>query len=245
MLHIRLPLVARQLCPGLGGITVPVASRTGAICLAIAIAVGFPNAAPAQLGAKSAPEWLKTLDSSNRVARLKIDETVAKLKIQPGNVIADIGAGSGLYSLPLARAASPGGKVYAVDIEPGLLDHIAGQAREAQVTNVQTVLGKFSDPNLPATNLDLAFINDVLHHIEAREQYLRNLARYLKPSGRVAIIDFYPELGPHKNQPALQVSKDQANAWMNACDFTPVEEFDLFKDKYFVVYSRKAQPKSR
>ncbi len=237
MLHIRVPLGARQLWPALRNVSV-VTSQSQALWLAMALAISLPGAASAQLGARSAQEWLKTLDSSNRVAELKIDETLARLKIRPGDVSADSRAGSGLNSLPLAKAASPGGTAYAVDIEQGLLDHIARQARRAQVTNVQTVLGKFSDPNLPAANLDLAFINDVLHHIEHRQQYLKNLARYLKPSGRVALIDFYPELGPHRNQPDLQVSQEQAAAWMKACGFAPIEEFHLFKDKYFVVYSR-------
>ncbi|HZR21552.1 MAG TPA: methyltransferase domain-containing protein [Verrucomicrobiae bacterium] len=213
-------------------------SRGLACLLMVASALVLPQPAAAQLASKSAQEWIKTLESSNRVERLKIDETIAQLKIKPGEVIADIGAGSGLYSLPLAKAASPGGMVYAVDIEQGLLDHIATRAKELQLTNLQMVLGKFADPNLPSTNVDLAFINDVLHHIEDRAGYLKSLARYLKPTGRVVIIDFYPELGPHKNDPSLQVTKNQAASWMAAIGFKPVEQFSLFKDKWFVVYSR-------
>ena len=208
-------------------------------CLLTLVAVvGLTQPVAAQLASKSAQEWIKTLDSSNRVERLKIDETIAKLKIKPGDEIADIGAGSGLYSVPLAKAAFPGGVVYAVDIEQGLLNHIAMRAKELQVTNVQTVLGKFTDPNLPSTQIDLAFINDVLHHIEDRSGYLRSLTHYMKTSGRVVIIDFYPELGPHKNDPALQVNKEQTASWMAAIGFKPVEEFSLFTDKWFVVFSR-------
>jgi ubiquinone/menaquinone biosynthesis C-methylase UbiE len=206
--------------------------------LMLAVALALPQPAAAQLASKPAQEWIKTLDSSNRVERLKIDETLTALKIRPGDVIADIGAGSGLYSLPLAKAASPGGLVYAIDIEQGLLDHIAMRAKELQVTNIQMVLGKFTDPNLPATKVDLAFINDVLHHIEDRAGYLKSLARYVKPSGRIVIIDFYPELGPHQNDPSLQVTKDQTASWMAAIDFKPVQQLSLFKDKWFVVYSR-------
>jgi arsenite methyltransferase len=178
------------------------------------------------------------LESTNRIARLKIDETIAKLKIKPGEVIVDIGAGSGLFSPPLAKAAAPSGKVYAVDIDKELLDHISKRAKEQHATNIQTVLGKFGDPNLPATDVDLAFINDVLHHIEDRAGYLKNLARYMKPSGRIVVIDFYPELGSHKKEPALQITKEQTTAWMNAIGFKPVEEFALFNDKWFVVFSR-------
>ena len=206
--------------------------------LTLAILVGSSAPSVAQLASKPAQDWIKTLNSSNRVERLKIDETIAQLKIKPGDIIADIGAGSGLFSLPLAKSASPGGMVYAVDIEQGLLDHIATEAKELRVTNIQTVLGKFTDPNLPTAKVDLAFINDVLHHIEDRAGYLKNLARYLKPSARIAIIDFLPELGPHKNDRALQVTKSQAESWLATIGFKPVEQVDLFKDRWFVVYSR-------
>ena len=66
----------------------------------------------------------------------------------------------------------------------------------------------------------------------------RVLAQYLKAKGRIAVIDFHPELGPHKNDPALQVTKDQARAWLAAMGFKPVEEYPLFTDKWFVVYAR-------
>ena len=67
---------------------------------------------------------------------------------------------------------------------------------------------------------------------------VKNLARYIKPAGRIAVIDFYPELGGHKNEPALQITKEQTAAWMNAIGFKSVEEFALFNDKWFVLYSR-------
>ena len=106
------------------------------------------------------------------------------------------------------------------------------------MTNVQAVLGKFTDPNLPARDVDLAFIFDVLHHIENRAEYLKNLAPYLKTTGRIAVIDFYPELGPHKNDPKLQTTKDETKAWMAGAGLKPVAEHKLYDDKWFVVYGR-------
>ena len=200
--------------------------------------LGLSQPCIAQLASRPAKDWIKTLESSNRVGRLKIEETITKLKIKPGDVIADVGAGSGVFSAPLARAAAPGGKVYAVDIDKELIEHIGRRAKELGVTNVQTVLGKFTDPSLPGRDVDLAFINDTLHHIEDRETYLKNLVRYLKASGRIAVIDFHPERGPHKNDPALQVTKEQMNAWMKELGFKAAEEFALFSDNWFVVYSR-------
>ena len=206
--------------------------------MAVVVALGVCPSAMAQLGARSTEEWLKTLDSQHRFAKLKVDEAVAALKLKPGSVVADIGAGSGVFTLPLAKAVSGAGKVYAVDIEQGLVDHIAKKAREQNVTNVQAVLGKFTDPNLPARDVDLAFIYDVLHHIENRAAYLKNLAPYLTAAGRIVVIDFYPELGPHKNDRSLQITQDETKAWMADAGFKPVAEHRLYEDKWFVVYAR-------
>ncbi len=206
----------------------------------LTLAVGLLAAAGpvhAQLGARSTEEWLKTLDSQNRVARLKVDEAVSRLGLAPGAVVADIGAGSGVFTLPLARAV-PQGRVYAVDIDRGLVDHIARKAEEARAANVRPVLGAFTDPQLPARDVDLAFIFDVLHHIEDRATYLRSLASYLRPGGRIAVIDFHPELGPHKNDPKLQVTRDQTREWMAAAGLRPLAEHPLYDDKWYVVYGR-------
>ena len=191
----------------------------------------------AQLGARSTAEWLQTLDSQNRVGRLKVDEAVGRLGLAPGAVVADIGAGSGVFTLPLARAV-PQGRVYAVDIDQGLVDHIARKAEETRAANVRPVLGAFTDPRLPTRDLDVAFIFDVLHHIEDRATYLRSLAGYLRPGGRIAVIDFHPELGPHKNDPKLQVTRDQAREWMAAAGLRPLAEHQLYDDKWYVVYGR-------
>lgn len=206
----------------------------------LTFAVGLLAAAGpvrAQLGARSTEEWLKTLDSHNRVARLKVEEAVSRLGLAPGAVVADIGAGSGVFTLPLARAV-PQGRVYAVDIDRGLVDHIARKAEEARAANVRPVLGAFTDPQLPARDVDLAFIFDVLHHIEDRATYLRSLASYLRPGGRIAVIDFHPELGPHKNDPKLQVTRDQTREWMAAAGLRPLAEHPLYDDKWYVVYGR-------
>ena len=214
-------------------------SRFWRICLVAMVGLIFAGpSARAQLGARSTEEWLKTLDSTSRLARLKVADAVAALGLKPGEVVADIGAGSGIFTLPLAQAVGPKGKVYAVDIDQGLVDHIAQKAKEARATNVMPVLGKFTDPNLPARDVDVALIYDVLHHIEDRAGYLKNLAPYLKAGGRIAVIDFYPELGPHKADPTLQVTKDQTKAWMAAAGLKVVAEHKLYDDKWYVVYGK-------
>jgi ubiquinone/menaquinone biosynthesis C-methylase UbiE len=204
----------------------------------LALILGLCQPAAAQLASRPAGEWIATLENPQRIAGLRIDEVLARLRLKPGNVVADIGAGSGIFEGPLANVVSPGGKVYAVDIDKALIDHIMQRAGELHLTNVQGVLGKFTDPDLPSRDVDLALLNDVLHHIEDRAGYVKSLAGYLKPSGRIAVIEFYPERGGHRNQPELQVTREQAAAWMAAAGFKASEEFALFPDKWFVVYSR-------
>jgi len=212
------------------------ARRLGVAAAACLLLVYAP-AAEAQLASRTATEWINTLDTPARLNSLKIAETLAALGLKPGQTVADIGAGTGLFTLRFANALKPGGFVYAVDIDQALLDHISEGATETGIGNVQTVLGQFDDPALPET-VDLAFINDVLHHIEHRAEYLKSLAGYLKPGGRVAIIDFKPGQGGHATDTSLQVSQEQTTAWMAAAGLKPLEDIKLFDDKWFVIFGK-------
>ncbi|MCH6570779.1 MAG: class I SAM-dependent methyltransferase [Acidobacteria bacterium] len=211
--------------------------KVGLLGLLVLVA-GLPEAS-AQLGSRSADDWAAVLDREQRVSGLKIEEVVSRLKLKPGDVVADIGAGTGVFSGPLAQAVAPTGTLLAVDIDQGLLDHIAQRAREEKVTNIQPVLGEFDDPNLP-TRVDVAFFHDVLHHIEHRQAYLKKLATYLEPDGRVVVIDliFDRPDGPHRNQPEMHITQEQVRRWMAAAGFPVMQEIDLFDDKFFVVFRR-------
>jgi 2-polyprenyl-3-methyl-5-hydroxy-6-metoxy-1,4-benzoquinol methylase len=209
-------------------------------------ALALTAAAPgcwAQLAARKADDWVTTLEAPQRIAGQKVDQVLANLSLKPGMVVADIGAGSGLFSRPLAKAVGPGGKVYAVDIQQDLLDYIVKRDTEENIRNIQTVLGGFDDPKLPARNVDLAFINDVLHHIQHRAAYLKALGTYIKPNGRIAIIEMNKDdpNTPHKNQPELLVSRDEILQWMSDGGFRLVQEHaDLFPGtKWFLVFARK------
>ena len=209
--------------------TVTAASLAAGLCSTVAAA---------QLASRPAEEWVKVLESAERLASLRIDDVVAALKLRPGDVVADLGAGTGPFIVPFARAVTPKGKVYAVDIDKGFFPLIATKTKEAGVANVQPVLGEFTDPKLPAADIDVAFFHDVLHHIENRAAYLGNLVKYLKPTARVVVIDYNPAQSPHADQPALQVSREQASAWLAQAGFKPVDDVTLFADKWFVVYAR-------
>jgi ubiquinone/menaquinone biosynthesis C-methylase UbiE len=203
----------------------------------LVLTLGLSQPAAAQRASRPAEEWIKTLESPTRLAGLKLYETLGALKLKPGETVADIGAGTGVFTVPIAQAVKPG-TVYAVDVDQALLDFISEKATEQGRMNVQVVLGEFDDPGLPA-NIDLAFINDVLHHIENRARYLKNLAGYLKPTGRIAVIEFRPGQGGHKDQPEMQITQELAAKWMADAGLKPVEEINLFTDKWFVIYGKQ------
>jgi ubiquinone/menaquinone biosynthesis C-methylase UbiE len=206
--------------------------------LACVLAAGMSATTFAQLASRPADEWKKTLEQSSRVDNLKVDEIVSRVALKPGQVVADLGAGTGLFDVPLAKAVGPMGRVYAVDIDKGFFPQIDEKAQQQHVANIKTVLGEFADPKLPVRDVDLAFMHDVLHHVQDRATYLKNATRYLKPSGRFVVVDYRPESSPHKDQPDLVVSEEQATAWMKAAGLGKVDRVALFPDKYFLIFSR-------
>ncbi len=212
--------------------------RASVIATVLVAACALPPVADAQLASRPVAEWTKTLESPERIAGLKIDEVIARLKLGPTDVVADLGAGTGLFAVPLAKAV-PSGRVYAVELDEGFLTQIRGKAKAGNVNNVVPVLGKFTDPALPARDVDVAFFHDVLHHVENRTAYLKSVTGYVKPGGRIVVIEFNAGDSPHKAEPQLIVSKEQTAAWMAEVGFVPSEDIQLFSDKYFVVYRRK------
>jgi len=210
--------------------------------LLIATLLVTSTTAYGQLAARKADEWVTTLESAQRIATSKVDEVITRLALKPGMVVADIGAGSGLFSRPLAKAIGPTGKLYAVDVQQDLLDVINKRARDEKIGNIQTVLGEFDDPKIPARNVDLAFINDVLHHIQNRAAYLKALGTYVKPGGRIALIemDSADPNTPHRAQPELLVSRADIMKWMSDAGFRLVQEHaDLFPGtKWFLVFGK-------
>lgn len=200
------------------------------------------TAAPsyAQLGARPAEDWIARLERPERVAGLKTAEVVEKLGIKKGDVVADLGAGPGVFTWPFARAAAPG-TVYAVEVDKGYMPHLERRTKEQGLTNVKPILGKYEDPLLPE-KVDLAFFHDVLHHIEKRAEYLKTVAGYLKPGGRIAVIELdatRPD-SSHSDEPEQQVHLEQLDQWMKAAGLTKLEDIKLYEDKWFVIYGTSA-----
>lgn len=215
--------------------------RSGLPALLLLLPLGAPGIS-AQLGSQTAEQWALVLESGRRMSSLEIDQVVASLELESGLVVADIGAGTGIFTVPLARAVGAEGIAYGVEVDEGFLPMIAEKAREAGLSNVETVLGEFQDPKLPRTDVDVAFIHDVLHHIEHRPEYLQTLAAYMADDARIVIVDYHGShpATPHQNDPAMLISLDEVHDWMARAGFRLEREFDLFEEKFFVVYRRES-----
>jgi tRNA A58 N-methylase Trm61 len=213
--------------------------------LAAAVGIGayLGGAAPLlglQLGSRPAAEWAITLESGQRLEGLEIEAVVDAIGLEPGDIVADIGAGTGIFSVPIARAVGTSGTVLAVEVDAGFLPIIAEKATAEGVDNVESVLGEFGDPNLPRADVDVAFFHDVLHHIEERQAYLLALAEYMAQDSRIVVVDYDMNVPgvPHSNQPEMLISPDQVREWMDAAGFEVERTVDMFDDKFFVVYRR-------
>lgn len=123
------------------------------------------------------------------------DGLLAALAPRPGEAVADVGAGTGLFTLPIAQAVGPQGLVYAVDIAPAFVEHVRSRAAAAGLGQVRPVLCDDRDTGLPPASVDAAFVCDTYHHFEHPAETLASLRAALRPGGRLLLVDFEREPG--------------------------------------------------
>jgi ubiquinone/menaquinone biosynthesis C-methylase UbiE len=187
---------------------------------------------------ESASEYIKVLEAPEREEWQQPERVIAALGLKPGDIVADLGAGSGYFAVRLARVVSPGGKVYAVDIDRQLLGYIERRAKEEHLKNIQPILADPHDPKLPPSSVDLIFICDTLHHISDRPRYYPFLARALKPGGRLVNIDFQKQPLPVGPPVEMKISKRAMIEEARPAGFHLLKEYDFLKYEYFLVFTR-------
>lgn len=164
------------------------------------------------------------------------EKVVRSLEIPAGSQVADLGSGGGYFTFRLAGAVGPAGKVYAVDIDRGLNDALASRAQAEAIRNIEVILAQPDDPGLPPAAVDLIFTSNTYHHIQNRVRYFANARKYLRPGGRVAIIEFngndwLAALGGH------YTSADTIKHEMKQAGYTVRQEFNFIERQSFIIFA--------
>ena len=178
-------------------------------------------------------DWL---DRNEREREEAPSKAVAALGLRPGDVVADIGAGSGYYSVLLSRAVGPTGKVYATDIQPQMLDLLRRKLRRERITNVEPVLATDTDPRLAAASIDVAIMVDVYHELSHPQTTMRALARTLKPGGRVVLIEFRKEDPRVPIREEHKMSVDLARRELEADGYRLERVIDVLPWQHILVF---------
>jgi len=180
--------------------------QAGALALAATCLVAAQQ--PPTHGRLFPPQDLGLLEAPDRDLWQRPDRVMDALAIADASVVADVGAGSGWFTIRLARRVGPQGLVYAQDVQPEMLNAISRRVQREGLANIRTLLGRGSDPRLPPDALDAVLLVDAYHEIEDRLTFLANVGRALKPQGRIGVIDFRMEGGGPGPDTEERVSPD-------------------------------------
>lgn len=192
----------------------------------------------------NAEAWAKKFEIESREVYAARASIVAAVALKPGQQIADVGAGTGLFTALFAKAVGPEGQVYAVDIAPKFLQHIAQRAEEDKLANITPVLCTERSANLPPASIDVAFVCDTYHHFEHPADTLASIRRALRTGGRLVIVEFVREEGVSSDWTLHHVRAGQklVVSEVEAAGFRqlPQPKVEGLKDNYMLVFERTA-----
>ncbi len=226
-------------------------TRLAALCAGIALAASVVAAAQqivspgvhpisgrryAQTMSYLGADWL---DRAERTREEEPDVALEVLKLTPGSVVADVGAGSGYMTLRMSKLVGPTGKVYANDIQPQMLDILRRRLERERITNVEPVLGTFSDPRLPAGAIDLILMVDVYHEFSEPQAMLRRMREALKPAGRLVLFEYRKEDPSIPIRPDHKMSVAEARMEVEAEGFTLAQVDERLPRQHILVFTKK------
>jgi predicted methyltransferase len=183
--------------------------------------------------------YIAMLDDPARDAYQAPHEVVTALELKPGEVVADIGAGSGYFTFRLARHVGEAGRVYAVDVSPDMILHLNRRIRDLGLKNVVTILSAPDDPLLADASIDRFFICDTWHHIDNHARYLALMKRMLKPGGQVVMIEFKKAQTPVGPPMEMRIDRDELAREMEANGFRLAAEHTFLPHQYFLVFKAR------
>lgn len=191
----------------------------------------------AQVMGHQAADWL---ERPQRQAEEAPDTLVEQLPLKAGDVVADIGAGTGYISRRLAPRVGATGKVLAVDIQPEMLALLGPRMKALGIANVFPVLGTAADPQLPAGSVDLVLMVDVYHEFEFPYEMMEAICRSLRPNGRVVFVEFRAEDPAIPIKPLHKMTEDQVKKEMAVQPLRWIETREVLPRQHIIVFAKQA-----
>ena len=183
--------------------------------------------------------WAKIFESRERVEWQQPDKVVEAMKLEPGQTVIDIGAGTGFFTRRFARAIAPSGQAIGLDVEPDMVSYMKADATKLGLKDYDARVVKPDDPALAPHSADVIFFCDALHHIDDRAAYLHKLIPALKPGGRVIDVDFKKEPLPVGPPPEHKLARAVVIATFQDAGFRLLREHDFLKYQYFLEFVTK------
>jgi ubiquinone/menaquinone biosynthesis C-methylase UbiE len=186
------------------------------------------------MGLEGAP-WLERRE---RVDEEDPDRALRLLRVAKGSTVADVGAGSGYFAVRLAKLVGPEGRVYASDIQPGMLELLKANVAKARVANVVPILGALTDPKLPANTMDLVIMVDVYHEFSQPQTMLARIRESLKPGGRLVLLEYRAEDPDVPIIPSHKMTKAQVKLEVEHEGFTQLRVYDDLPRQHLIVFAK-------
>jgi ubiquinone/menaquinone biosynthesis C-methylase UbiE len=217
------------------------------MCLAALIALpALPQTEHPVTGRRIAPvmgssgaDWL---DRSERSQEEQPEKALEALDLKPGMKVGDVGAGTGFYSIRIAKRVAPQGKVYSNDIQPQMLDRLMSNAEAQGVKNIEAVLGTESNPKLPAGQLDLVILVDVYHEFSRPQRMLQHIRESLKSDGRLVLLEYRKEDPSVPIRPEHKMSIAEVKAEVQPEGFVFEKSVETMPWQHIIFFRRTPAP---
>jgi SAM-dependent methyltransferase len=176
-----------------------------------------------------------------RIAEENPDGALDAMGIRPGMTIADVGSGVGYMTLRMAKRVGPTGKVYGVDLQPGMLTELQRNAKDNGITNVESILSEVADPKLPAGQMDLILMVDVYHEFSQPQAMLRKLRQALKADGRLVLLEYRAEDPSIPINPEHKMTVEQVRAELEPEGFRLLPPIETLPRQHLLILTKTAQ----